>query len=130
VPYAFLSDEWIEAARTIRQEAPGPPGVPQPLRMNLVITAVPFGEGSVAAHMDTTSGRLQVELGHVDAADVTATLDYDTARAVMVDASPQAIMQAFMAGRIMLQGDMAKAMAVQSEPVDPELARRIREITA
>jgi putative sterol carrier protein len=98
--------------------------------MNLVITEVPFGEGSVDAHMDTTSGALQLELGHLDAPDVTATLDYDTAKAMMVDANPQAAMQAFMAGKIKLQGDMTKAMAMQSGPVDPELTQRIQEITA
>jgi putative sterol carrier protein len=97
--------------------------------MNLVITDVPFGEGSVDAHMDTTGGELELETGHLDGADVTATLDYETAKAMMVDANPQAAMQAFMAGKIKLQGDMTKAMALQSGPPNPELTTRIQEIT-
>ena len=128
--HTFLSDEWIEAARKVREAAPPPAMTPQPVKMNLVITDVPFGESPVDAHMDTTSGELQLDLGHLDAADVTATLDYDTAKAMMVDANPQAAMQAFMAGKIKLQGDMTKAMAMQSGPVDPELTKRIQEITA
>jgi hypothetical protein len=98
--------------------------------MNLTITEVPFGAGTIDAHMDTTSGELELDLGHLDGSDVTATLDYDTAKAMMVDADPQAAMQAFMAGKIKLQGDLTKAMAMQSGPADPELTKRIQEITA
>jgi putative sterol carrier protein len=129
VPYKFLSDEWVEAARQIREEAAKPATAPQPVKMNLTITEVPFGDGSVDAHMDTTSGELRLDMGHVDAADVTATMDYATAKAMMVDANPQAAMQAFMAGKIKLQGDMTKAMALQSGPPDPELTKKIQEIT-
>ena len=128
--YQFLSEEWIEAARKLRADAPAPATKPQPVKMNLTITEVPFGDGSVDAHMDTTSGELELDTGHLDGADVTATLDYETAKAMMVDANPQAAMQAFMAGTIKLQGDMTKAMAMQSGPVDAELTAKIQEITA
>jgi putative sterol carrier protein len=130
VSYQFLSEEWIEAARKLRAEAPAPATKPQPVKMNLTITDVPFGDSSVDAHMDTTSGELELDTGHLDGADVTATLDYETAKAMMVDANPQAAMQAFMAGKIKLQGDMTKAMALQSGPVDAELTAKIQEITA
>jgi hypothetical protein len=130
VAYRFLSDEWVEAARKVREEAAAPAMAPAPVKMNLVIAEVPFGGGSVDAHMDTTSGEMRLDLGHLDAPDVTATLDYDTARAMMVDANPQAAMQAFMAGKIKLQGDMTKAMAMQNGPVDAELTQKIQEITA
>jgi putative sterol carrier protein len=129
VPYKFLSDEWVTEAKKLRDELDAPAAAPQPVKMNLVITDVPFGDGSVDAHMDTTSGELVLDLGHLDGPDVTATLDYDTAKAMMVDANPQAAMQAFMAGKIKLQGDMTKAMALQSGPPNPELTKRIQEIT-
>jgi putative sterol carrier protein len=129
VPYKFLSDEWIEAARKIREEVDSPAAAPAPVKMNLVITDVPFGDGSVDAHMDSTSGEVVLDTGHVDGPDVTATLDYETAKAMMVDSNPQAAMQAFMAGKIKLQGDMTKAMALQSGPPNPELTKRIQEIT-
>jgi len=129
VPYKFLSDEWVDAARKIREEVDAPTTAPQPVKMNLVITEVPFGEGTIEAHMDTTSGTVELELGLLDASDVTATLDYDTAKAMMVDANPQAGMQAFMAGKIKLQGDMTKAMALQSGPPNPDLTAKIQAIT-
>ena len=129
MPYKFLTDEWVEAARKIREEAAAPAAAPQPVKMNLVITEVPFGEGTVEAHMDSTDGEVKLDLGHLDVPDVTATLDYDTAKAMMVDANPQAAMQAFMAGKIKLQGDMTKAMALQTGPPNPELTAKIQEIT-
>jgi putative sterol carrier protein len=129
VPYKFLSDEWIEAARKLREET-DEATTPHQVKMNLVITDVPFGDGTVEAHMDTTSGTVQLDVGHVDTPDVTATLDYDTARAMMVDNNPQAGMQAFMAGKIKLQGDMTKAMALQTGgPSDPDFTAKIQAIT-
>ena len=130
MPYKFLSAEWVEEARKIREELDSPAAAPQPVKMNLVITDVPFDDGTVDDHMDTTSGELVLDTGHVEGPDVTATLDYETAKAMMVDANPQAAMQAFMAGKIKLQGDMTKAMAMQSGPVDPDLTEKIQGITA
>src|SRR5690606_41270936 len=87
------------------------------------------GRGRGEAHPDTTGGQVDLDTGHLDSPDVTATLDYETAKAILVDGNPQAAMQAFMAGKIKLQGDMTKAMAMQSGPVNTELAKKIQEIT-
>ena len=131
--YPFLSDEWMEAAKAIREEYKGK-GAPvaHVVKMNQIITDVPFGDGTINAHMDTSSGELEMDLGHVDAPDVTVTLDYPTAKAIFVEGNPQAGMQAFMAGKIKVQGDMTKLMAMQSAPPDPSaqaVADRIKEIT-
>jgi putative sterol carrier protein len=132
MPYPFLSDEWVEAARSIREASPGAT-VPHTVRMNLVVTEVPFGDGTVDAHLDTSSGELVLETGHIDAPDLTVTVDYDTAKAILVEGNPQAGMQAFMAGKVRVEGDMAKLMALQTGPPDPaaqEVATKLREITA
>ena len=132
--YPFLSPEWIEAARAIRAALEGKATTkPPPFRMNQVVTEVPFGDGTLHAHTDTTSGELVLELGHLDDADVTVTLPYDTARSILVEQDQQAAMQAFMSGRIKVEGDMMKLMALQTAQVDPvalEAAQRIKEITA
>jgi len=55
-----------------------------------------------------------------------------TAKALLVEGDPQAGMQAFMAGKIKVDGDMSKLMALQATPPDPtsqEIASRIRSIT-
>jgi hypothetical protein len=51
--------------------------------------------------------------GHADVADVTLTTDYETAREVLLSGDAQVGMQAFMAGKVRLQGDFAKLMAAQ-----------------
>jgi hypothetical protein len=130
VSYQFLSGEWIAAARQIREEVGAAAAPTGSVRMNLVITDVPFGEGTVQAHMNTSNGEHELDLGHLDAPDVTATLDYLTAKAMLVDADPQAGMRAFLAGKIKVQGDLTKALAISSGGPDPELTRRIQEITA
>ena len=132
--HAFLSDEWMDEAKKIREEYRGkgtPPA--HTIKMNQIITDVPFGEGTINAHMDTSSGELEMETGHLDDAEVTVTLDYETAKAILVDQNPQAGMQAFMSGKIKVQGDMTKMMAMQSgapDPVQNEIAAKIKEITA
>ena len=134
--HPFLSPEWIVAAREIRSEhgTLGQP-VPTDVRLNQVITDVPFGDGNIEAHIDTTSGQLEMELGPLEAADATVTLDYDTAKMVFVEGSPQVLMQAFMAGKVRVQGDLAKLIAAMQQvaPADAEAAapvhQKIRDIT-
>ncbi len=132
--YAFLSDEWLEAAKSIREEYAGKSAPPaHAVRMNQIITEVPFGEGSIDAHLDTSNGEMQMDMGHLENPDLTVTLDYATAKAILVDGNPQAGMQAFMAGKIKVQGDMTKMMAMQSGTPDPtqaEIAAKIKEITS
>jgi putative sterol carrier protein len=131
--YPFLSDEWIAEARKIREEYRGKAGgSAQVIRMNQVVTEVPFGSGTINTHMDTSSGEMELETGHIDGADLTVTLDYATAKAVLVEGNPQAGMQAFMAGKIKVEGDMTKLLALQAANTDPaaaEIARRILDIT-
>jgi putative sterol carrier protein len=132
--YPFLSEEWLEAAKKIREEYAGKTAAPaHAVRMNQVITDVPFGDGSIDAHMDTSSGEMEMDTGHMENPDLTVTLDYATAKAILVDGNPQAGMQAFMAGKIKVQGDMTKMMAMQQatpDPIQTEIAGRIKEITA
>ena len=133
--FAFLSDEWLDAAKKIREDHAGPAAAPpaHSVRMNQIITEVPFGDGVINAHMDTSSGEIQMDTGHLDDPDLTVTLDYVTAKAILVDGNPQAGMQAFMAGKIKVQGDMTKMMAMQQGTPDPaqvEIAAKIKEITA
>jgi hypothetical protein len=132
--HPFLSPEWIEAARKIREDFRGKPTTTPPaFRINHVVTDVPFGEGTLQAHTDTTSGDLEMDLGHIENPDVTVTIPYETAKAVLVNGDVQAAMQAFMSGQIKVDGDISKLMALQTAQVDPvalEAATRIKEITA
>ncbi|MDW3216852.1 MAG: SCP2 sterol-binding domain-containing protein [Ilumatobacteraceae bacterium] len=133
--YTFLTDEWIEAARALRvRYADRLPDVTVEVRINQVVTGVPFGEGTIRAYIDSTDGNLDLELGELDEPDVTLTTDYETAKAMVVDQDPAVVMQSFMAGKITVQGDMMKLMAMQtSVPVNEasvEFAAELQSITA
>lgn len=133
--YAFLSDEWMEAARAIRAKyASQVPEVDADLRINQVIQDVPFGDGEVLSYLDTTSGAVVLELGVLDEPDVTITTDYETARAIFVYQDPTVAMQAFMNGKVKVQGDMMKLMAMQtalpSNEFSEKVAQEIKDITA
>ncbi len=137
--FPFLSDEWIAEARKIRADMADPAreaaAAPASVRMNQVITDVPFGDGKLDAHLDTSSGTLEMETGHLEQPDVTVTLDYATAKAIFVDGTLDAGMRAFMDGKVRVQGDMAKLISAlqQLAPPDPsavdQAQARIRDIT-
>jgi hypothetical protein len=135
MPYPFLSDEWLEEARKIRAEYEGKTlPIPHIVRMNLVVTGVPFGDKDIDAHMDTSNGELVLDTGHLETHDLKVTVDYATAKAILIEGNPQAGMQAFMAGKVKVEGDMAKLMALQSAPSADasaaEMAERLKAITA
>jgi hypothetical protein len=126
---AFLSDEWFTAVGGAIAEhgaAASPPG-PNVL-MNLVITGTPFGDREF--HMGSKDGNALFGQSHLDGADVTLTTDYATARDVFVSGNQAAGMQAFMAGKVKVQGDMTKLMASQGGGgANNELTTAIQELT-
>ncbi len=134
--YPFLSPEWMEEAKKIREEYRGEGATAgHSIKMNQVITDVPFGDGVIESHMDSTSGQMEMEMGHIDGADVKITVPYLVAKAIFVDGNPQAGMQAFMAGQIKVEGDMTKLMAMQASgsgtvhATASEVQQRIKDIT-
>ncbi len=132
----FLSDERFDAAQAIREEYRGKAGEPpHVMKMNLNIKDCPDGVGdggTLQAHMDSTGGEMEMDLGHIEAPQLTVTLPYEVAKAILVDGNPQAGMSAFMSGQITVTGDMTKLMAMQTGTIDPvqaEIAGRIQAIT-
>jgi putative sterol carrier protein len=120
--HPFLSSAWMDEARAIREKyAAEAAKVTASIRMNQVITDVPESVGSgdtIRAFMDTSSGDVVMELGELEAPDLTLTIDYDTARKIFVEQDQAAGMQAFMSGKIKVQGDMMKMMAMQISNFD------------
>jgi len=128
VTHPFLSDEWMQAAKAIREKyADRATKVSQSIRVNQIITDVPFGDGTVKSYMDTSSGDIVMELGELETPDVTVTTDYDTAKKLFVEQDQAAGMQAFMSGKIKVQGDMMKMMAMQTAMPQDDVAKTIAE---
>jgi len=135
MPHTFLSPEWMDAARQLRDSLPKPSTAPPvAVRMNLVVTETPFAE-DVHGHIDTSEGEVVIEAGHLNDPDLTVTVDWATARSVFIDQDPAAAMQAFMSGRIAVDGDITRMLAMQSTAATPTdeaqaVADALREITA
>jgi hypothetical protein len=162
--YPFLSDEWVSEARRIYSEAEASSagGVSggramAPVRVNLIVAEAPFSAASLDAHVDTSSGRLNIDTGHLSDPDVTVSMAYSTARSLFVQGDIQAVMQAFLGGRIKVDGDLSKLLDPQSgiwpssgppsplgpggspeagqgdlgppKPATEQIARRLQEIT-
>ena len=133
--HQFLSESWIEAARDIRHRYSGDvPAIDVVVRINVITTKVPFGDGSISAYIDTSNGSLEMELGSIEESDLTVTTDYETARKLFVEQDPTASMQAFMAGRIKVEGDITRLMVMQTSLPQTEttdaVAAEIKAITA
>lgn len=134
--HPFLSAAWIDAVADIRHSVPAPEQLPAVI-INLVVNEVPTDvddSGSVAANLDTGDGVPQLTLGHHDDPDVVVTTDYITARALLADVDPAAVMSAFLAGKVVIQGEMLKLMTLQgalaADPNAGTVAARIRSLTA
>jgi hypothetical protein len=101
------------------------------LTMNLVVTDTPCGEDRLL-HVGAREGKADWGSGHAADADLTLTTDYATAYEIFMSGNPQAGMQAFMDGRVKVQGDLTKLMAAQvagTGPGAPGLAEALSAIT-
>ena len=123
--YPFLSDGWFAAAeKLIREhETPAPP---TSLVMNLEVAD---GDQTIQFFMGSKDGETLFGKGTADAADLTMSTDIDTARQVFVAGDQAAGMQAFMAGKVRVQGDMTKLMMQGQGGGNPGLTAALQEIT-
>ena len=125
MPNPFLSDAWLDEVESL--EAPPATGAAADLVLNVVVTGTPDGDREL--HMK--AGKF--ERGRTDGAPTKVTIPYDVAKAMFVDGNPQAVMQAFMAGQIKVEGDMTKLMAMQSAggptPEQTAFQEKLKSIT-
>jgi len=110
--HRFLSDEWFAIVEQLFVQHGADAPQHTEVLVNVTVTDTPFGEER-HLHMGARDGRGHWGIGHVPDADVSLTTDYETARDVLISGDPQAGMQAFMVGKVRLQGDFAKLMSAQ-----------------
>ena len=125
---AFLTDDWFANVEKLTAEA-GDLNLPASLSnlaLNLVVTG---GEGTTELALD--SGK--IVKGASANAKTTLTLDAETLRKVFLEFDMAAAMQAFMTGKIKVQGDMSQLMALQTAKPSQEqkdLFKKVLEQTA
>ena len=125
---AFLTDDWFANVEKLTAEA-GDLNLSASLSnlaLNLVVTG---GEGTTELALD--SGK--IVKGASANAKTTLTLDAETLRKVFLEFDMAAAMQAFMTGKIKVQGDMSQLMALQTAKPSQEqkdLFKKVLEQTA
>ena len=123
--YPFLSDGWFAAAEKLIQEHETP-APPTSLVMNLEVAD---GDQTIKFFMGSKEGETLFGKGTADGADLTMSTDIDTARQVFVAGDQAAGMQAFMAGKVRVQGDMTKLMMQGQSGGNPALTAALQQIT-
>lgn len=123
----WLSQEWMDESRELAQSQPDRPGATA--RMQYVVTG--GSDGDIKYYWVLQDGKLlEAALGELDDAEVTLTQTYEDARKIQtgeLDANA-----AFMQGRIKVDGNMAKLMAlmpITNSPEYRELQTQIHAIT-
>ena len=124
--HRFLSDEWFAKVKELTEEVnPEIPPATADLKLNITVTG---DEGDIEFSM----GGGRMEKGHVDHPTVKITLPIDLARKMFIERDQSAGMQAFFSGKMKIEGDMSKMMALQNvKPTESLqlLTARVREIT-
>ncbi|HVB00662.1 MAG TPA: hypothetical protein VNE42_05315 [Acidimicrobiales bacterium] len=136
--FPFLSDEWIAAAQEIysaasqrvdRESGGSGPGI----TMNLIVKNAPFHSDNILANVDNRDGVFRIALGPLGEAEVKLTLDYKIARSILLDGDAQVGMRAFLSGKIRVEGNMTKLLALRnsaSTPDEEATLDALRAITA
>jgi hypothetical protein len=122
----YLSDEWFAKVEDLAKEvnleiAPGL----ATMKINMTIT-------SDAGNYEWAISAGKIQKGHVSDATTKITVPYDLAKRMFVDEDRAAGMQAFTSGKMKIEGDMSKLMAMQSiQPTASQklLQAKIKEIT-
>lgn len=130
--FDFLTAAWLAEVARIRDEHAASNAAPYALRMNQTITDVPFQPEPLDVFLDTSSGLPVLGPGRLGEPDVSVRLDWATCRKMLVFADAQAGMEAFMAGKIIAEGDTSMLMTMAVAPTgdsDPSVIRAIQEIT-
>jgi alkyl sulfatase BDS1-like metallo-beta-lactamase superfamily hydrolase len=123
----WLSQEWLDEQRRLAADQPERPGATA--RMQYVITGGPSGD--IRYYWVLEDGRLlENQLGDLDDKELTLTQSYEDA--LLIQKGELDEQNAFMQGRIKVEGNMAKLMAllpITSSPEYKALQAQIREIT-
>lgn len=125
--HAFLSDAWFAEVDKLVAAA-GDLKIPDAMKTARVNINVTSPSGTTPIHL--VDGLFHP--GHQSGADATLTLTDALARKIFLEADAAAGVQAFLAGEMTVEGDLAKVVALQT--VEPsvqqqQLTKQIAAIT-
>ena len=126
--YEFLSKEWFAKVDELIAKA-GDLKIPAEMKAVEVNITVKSASGDKQIYLK--DGLFAP--GHLPSATTKLTLTEELARKIFVDADAAAGVQAFLAGEMQVEGDIAKLVAMQTvEPSEPQkrLTKEIAAITS
>lgn len=124
----FLSDEWFSKVDELIAAA-GDLQIPEPMRTAKINVTVTSSSGNKELHLENGL----FKRGHNPAFATKLTVGEDIARKIFVEGDAPAGVQAFLEGKIQVDGDLATVVAMQTvEPSAPQqrLTKQISAITA
>lgn len=127
VGFRFLSDDWFDKVEELTVAA-GDLGLSEAAKALIMNIKVKGGEGD--CDMCIGGGTITKGLNH--GAPITISVPFDIARKMFVDQDQNAGTQAYMSGKLKIEGDMSKLIAsvsIQPTPAQQILSNRIQDIT-
>ena len=124
--FNFLTQSWFDAVARLNQEV-GELNL-SPNLAELTINVTVKSENPTLLHLQ--AGKLNQH--HIQNADATIYIDQDALNQIIHDNSVDTALEAFMTGKIFIEGDMSKVMALQSARPSQEqkaLYKQIKEMT-
>ena len=125
---AFLTDDWFATVEKLTAEA-GDLNLPPALKNLAINLVVVDGQNTTELSLDGGA----IKKGLSSNAKTTLNMDGETLRKVFLEFDMAAAMQAFMTGKIKVQGDMSQLMALQTAKPSQEqkdLFKKVLEHTS
>lgn len=119
--HVFLSPGWIRAVKQIRDELdPGAQETDFGVRANVTVVDAPFEVPVVLGHLDTNSGSLILDEGHLSGADFEIEMPYSLAFEIFVERDPAAVVPVLVGGQVKLTGDSSKILLLADFILPPD----------
>jgi len=125
--FKFLSDKWFDKVEELTNAA-GDLGLTDAAKAIVMNIKVSSDEGDCDMCID--GGIIKKGLNHASA--ITISVPYDIARKMFVEQDQNAGTQAYMSGKLKIEGDMTKLLAsvsIQPTAAQQELNKKIQDIT-
>lgn len=118
----FLSQSWFDIVNTLNEQA-STLNLP-PALANLVMNATVEQDKPVLLHLKDG----KIHQGHVKGATTSVIIDNNTLSDILTTGDINIAIEAFMMGKIRIDGDMSAVMSLQSTKPSPEQKTLFKEI--
>lgn len=120
----FLSQSWFDEVAKLN-DAAGELNLP-PTLANIVLNAIITGEQTAELHLKNG----KIAQGTTSDAISTISIDAQTLATIITTGDINAAIEAFMMGKIRIDGDMTQVMALQTAKMSPEQKALYKQIKA